>query len=274
MRPTFRVDYDEFKEQLMALAFASRREFSEVIQEQAKLTAFDLIKTTPPNDKQPINESFNLQKKKGEAAIRGDVSTLFQPLSSIAAYSAPTGRKRGKSGRFEPTALKKLAQEGKWDELSEMMFASGITKKKVDVVADVKEKDFLEYKNQLGLKPGRIKKDGYSRKLVYDGSAIARLVNELTDRVGWAKAGWMKAAKALGVQRIPGWITKHNAPGSFLDDSKDPDYPVITMFNNVKYVEKLNKGNRLLYRALKNRQRAMEIATEKAIEHFAAKFKG
>lgn len=268
MTPIFKVDYPGFKGQMMDLAFASRREFRDVVREQAKLTAFDLIKTTPPNDSQPINESFNIQRKKGEAAIHSDVTKLFQPLDSLKVFSAPRSR------RLQRGQLRNLASQGKWQELSDELFALQITDKKEDVVGTVDEKSYLDYKGTFGQKQGRLKKEEYPRKLVFDGSAIVRLVNELRDRVGLAKSGWMKAANALGVQRIPSWITRHNGSGSFVDDSANTDAPVITMFNNVRYIQYLNKYNRLLNRALRNRRRAMEISTEKAIEHFTEKFKG
>mgnify|MGYP006290725413 CR=1 FL=1 len=44
-----------------------------------------------------------------------------------------------------------------------------------------------------------------------------RIVREmrkyLRAKQGWTASGWMAAASKLGVKGIPGWITRHNAPG-------------------------------------------------------------
>lgn len=247
-----------FYDKIRDLQASSGRDIAEIVQQQARLTNFELIKSTPPHSKAPINESFSIQKKMGEGTIEMDVNRLYQPLSKIKAVSQP-----GEEFKFFFLALKK-----KWGDLADALFHAKIFDKKPSII----EKADFQLQRKIRGSRGRISKYFRDPIQVFDEPSITAIKKILRDRVGWAKAGWLKAAVRLGVKGIPGWITRHTgSPGTYSFNFKTAA-PFFEMRNNVKYIENLAKNTALLQRVFRNRIRAMEISIEKAIEHWARKF--
>ncbi len=266
----FSVDMQSFGSQLARLAMASRRTNKEVLIQQCRIMAVDLIRSTPPTGNRPLTESFAAQKKKGEMSVDRDITRLFQPLTTIRAVLDPMPRR----GHYKPSRLdylKHLAERGQFQELSEAMFDMQITDERVPIVAAITTEEYrAEW--MLFATRGTVSAKRARRTLVWDSSALAVVREEVKKRVGWAKAGWMPAARHLQAKRLPAWITDKNAPGGFIDDTNDADEPAFTFINNVKYIAYLNNGNRLLLRVIRERQRAMEISIEHALEHYIEEF--
>jgi hypothetical protein len=52
---------------------------------------------------------------------------------------------------------------------------------------------------------------------------LKRLTKSLQDRVGWARAGWLRAYAALGGTRVGSWVARHgNAPGMYVNGTSNP----------------------------------------------------
>jgi len=264
------VDFREFGTQIARLAAASRRTNREVVQQQARLVVVDLIKCTPPTGNRPLTETFGFQRRKGEMTADRDIHRLFQPLTSIKAVMYPTGA--GKNAKRQRSQyLKHLAEKGDWNTLSQALFHMGVTETLVPMQGSLELGEYRAAWKLFGAR-GNVSAKRARRYLVWDSSALERVRTEVKNRVGWAKAGWMTAARALGVKRIPSWIADHPAPGGIEDGLSNGDQPSFTVINAVSYISYLNSGNRLLVRVLRNRERAMEISIEHALQHFINDF--
>jgi len=266
----FDVDLADFGRQIQLLANATRRTLRDTVLDQSRLLVRDLIKTTPPHGTRPIQEDWTFQRHKGEKAIALDIRRLFQPLNTIRAVMYPTGMSHhGRNARR--LYLQYLADRGDWHGISESLFAMHVTGDRVNIVGAITRASYREEWSRYQ-KRGRIPK-GVVNSMVWDAGSVTLVTREVCLMVGFAKGGWLKAANALHVQRLPAWVTRHEgAPGSFEDLTEDTDKPSFTMTNDVAYIAYLNAGGRLVNRAMRNRQRAMEISTEKAIEYFCRDF--
>lgn len=263
----FDLNLAEFGRQVQTLANATKRTVGEVVREQARLTVRDLIRSTPPHGKRPIMESWTFQRRKGEETIALDVNRLFVDAKSIRAIVSPTGRAH-KGRNLKRQYLKQLLDQGRYERITEALFAMHVTPQRLRVIGALTKQAYRQEWTKFQ-KRGRIPKGVNSDIFVSRAETITAVIKEIAMKVGFAKAGWMKAAKKLELTRVPAWIARHtDAPGSFVDLTQDTATPSFTITNDVAYIAYLNAGNRLLNRALGNRQRAMEISIDHAIEHF------
>jgi hypothetical protein len=241
-----------------------------VVQQQARLIVRDLLKSTPPHGTRPLTESFGFQRRKGQLTADRDVARLYQPLTSIRAVMAPEPRGSVKPSRRD--FLKHLAEAGKWTELSEALFDMRVTDDHAPIQGTL---TFEEYRSTWNLfrgkRSGSVSAKRARKVLVWDGGALKLVREKIGLRIGWAKAGWMASVRKLAVKGVPTWISRHPAPGGCVVQDAGGEYS-ITLTNSVSYIAYLNSGNRLLNRVLANRERAMEITLEHAIEHSVEEF--
>jgi len=266
------VDFAEFGQDIARLAAATRRSLREVVEQQSRLIIIDLMKSTPPTGNRPLTESFAFQRRKGESMVERDVTHLFQPLTSIRAVIYPQSADP-KSRNVRRQYLRSLAERGLWTELTEQLFQMHVTDERVPIQETLTSDEYYQtWKENLRARGRRVYAKNVRRVLVWESSAFERVKREMKGHVGWAKSGWMEAARHLGVKHIPSWIADKPGPGGYFDETSNADAPAFTIINSVAYISYLNSGNRLLVRVLNNRERAMEISLEHAIDHFVEDF--
>lgn len=92
---------------------------------------------------------------------------------------------------------------------------------------------------QLRNSQGRISPNQKAVMVVRNPSALKTYVTSEMAKVGQGKGGWASCARALGgVRGLPRWITKHNSPGSVLENYASRAMRV-TMINQVPYADSL-----------------------------------
>ncbi len=92
---------------------------------------------------------------------------------------------------------------------------------------------------QLRNNQGRIPPSQKPVMIVKNPSALKSYVASETKKVGFGKSGWSTCARILGgVRDIPGWITRHNAPGQALENY-GTDVTSITLINEVPYASEI-----------------------------------
>ena len=85
-------------------------------------------------------------------------------------------------------------------------------------------------------------------------------IKRVQGRVGSAKAGWLLAYIGLGGKRAPDWILRHGmGHGTFIDGTKTPDNPTITVGNQTKWGLHNDESGRAVSKAI--RDRAMRMNT-------------
>jgi hypothetical protein len=100
----FELDTRAFEVELERRLQRTKRAAGEVVADQARLFVRDCIKLTPPFDKQPLGESFNVQRRAGERAVLQDVGKVFVTLGGV-----DLGKAIAKRGIFESPDESNLA---------------------------------------------------------------------------------------------------------------------------------------------------------------------
>jgi hypothetical protein len=250
MSATFDLNTAAFERQVAELINVTRRDSAEVLKQEAKLFVRDVVKHTPPFGKAPATESFNEQKKAGEAAVDRDIRRAFLPLSRF-----------GK-GREDHVVeeLKKLARQGRISAAQKML--KDLTGRDWEVFMTVEPQV-----HEMLRKRGRVNRQRQP-KIILKEASLRKFLAEKKKHVGKAKGGWAAAAAALGV-KLPNWITKHGSPGSVQNQLNHATAPQITVSNLVGYIQGAGAELRIISRALESRTVAMKAKLEKIL---AAKF--
>lgn len=259
MTPTVSLDTARLNEDLRAFVASTGRDLGVAIRQQAKLLTRDLIGGTPPFGKHAFRrssndlgagESYNEQRKIGEAAVRRDVRRVFQPFKEYAAFIG----KKFNNPRLEQYLLK-LGRQSDTQQL-QRIFKKWMWHPKIKTTAT--RPDHVARRDRRG----RVKRatntfilDERSR-VNYEKTAIAS--------VGKAKAGWLQAAIGLGVGGIPNWIRRHNSPGLYQDATAHLVTPSVTIGNLVNYASEMPME--VFQAALENRRRSMVIEANKIME--------
>lgn len=259
MQPTVSIDEARLNQALRQFIADTGRDVAKVVRDQARLLTRDLIGGTPPFGKHAFRrvsnslgegESYNDQRKIGEAAVRRDVGRVFQSFRKYAAYVA----KKFNKPKLE-TYLLQLARQSDTQTL-ERIFRKWLWRAKVRTTALRGEHLKRRQKN------GRVKKG--PAVFVLDDRSIKNYEREVVSHVGKAKAGWLAAARGLGVRGLPAWITRHSSPGLFQDQTGDTTKPTITIGNLVDFAAEIPET--VWTAALENRMRSMKIEAEKVME--------
>ena len=87
---------------------------------------------------------------------------------------------------------------------------------------------------------GRINQ-GTAPTLIMDYGKIAKYQKIIQGNVGYAKSGWVNAARQIstrGLGQINGWIKNKPGSGTGVDATANTAYPTIYLTNNVPWVTK------------------------------------
>lgn len=90
-------------------------------------------------------------------------------------------------------------------------------------------------------------------------STLRDMIRAKQEKVGWARAGWLRGYLALGGTRAPDWVMRH-APGSgtFTDGRTLPDNPMVAVYNTTDWARYHDEARRVVSDAMRARARAMQ----------------
>ncbi len=95
--------------------------------------------------------------------------------------------------------------------------------------------------------------------IVQDPKRVEAYVKKEVAKVGTGKSGWASCARALGgVAGIPGWITRHNAPATVVENYGDGTEVEIVLTNQVPYASEILTGPQ--------KSEAIDIANDKLLK--------
>lgn len=263
------IDQGHWTNQLHRLARAMGKSLEEAVKQQAGLVTLDAMLLTPPfpseggGGSKALKSSWPAHRKAGEAAVARDLKRVFRPASNWTGLS--TGK--GRDNRADQAA--KLARSGDLDGIK-ALFKSGRIKR---VVALANASDAAQHKakrNRRGhvspsfrgilVHTGRVptfeqRREGRVEK--YGG--LQGLYRRTIKAIGFAKAGWLKAAQQLGVaKRVPAWVRRHSsAPGVYRPEGKDL-MQAVTVGNAVPYIQEAGRELQIVRVAMAGRSRLME----------------
>lgn len=259
MTPTVSLDVARLNEDLRAFVASTGRDLAQAIRDQARLLTRDLIGGTPPFGKHAFRrssnefgagESYNEQRKIGEAAVRRDVRKVFQPFKQYAAFIG----KKFNNPKLEQYLLK-LGRQSDTQQL-ERIFKKWMWHPKIKTTAT--RPDHIKRRDRRG----RVKRA--TNTFILDERSRVNYEKQAISHVGKAKAGWVKAAQALGLSSIPNWITRHSSPGLFQDSTTDLTHPSVMIGNLVDYANAQSwEGFGFVF---ENRRRSMVLQASKIME--------
>lgn len=163
--------------------------------------------------------------------------------------------KRTPPGDFQATGWKRIAGETsiKADLAKIMKPTKSIGTRKRETRTDP-QRIHKEYRR----KRGRVQTDlrrGKDERFRIEAASFQIYRNRVLQRVGYMAAGWAKAAQFLGAS-IPGWITRHSAPGAGTVMLRGEDIE-LNLTNSAVYPESRGLVDRRAVAALKKRYWAM-----------------
>lgn len=239
------VEVSNFERNAVAFAVAADRELVDVLTQEARLFAKNVIQRTPPFVSMSGLESFAVQRRAGEEAVKRDVERAFAPVDTLPEKFTRSPRlKRQMERAIEARDIDRV--------------------RGLFVVAKIPSSSLVQapteaLHNSVRDRRGRVRRSRTSY-YVMDGRALQRFVRQKQKLVGRAKAGWVAGARALQVRGLPQWIQRHPEQGIVIDQLRT-DWsadPYITLRNTVSYIDTLERNVQMVPQALRGRSIAME----------------
>jgi len=98
-------------------------------------------------------------------------------------------------------------------------------------------------------------------------------LNKVAGRIGWAKAGWLKAYTVLGGIRAAAWITRHGTQKGGYTDGTANTKPFIKVWNDTGWAQRDGNADAVMRRAVADRSIRMKSYFETQMR-LAAQGKG
>ena len=158
--------------------------------------------------------------------------------------------KRTPPGDFQATGWKRTA--------GERLIKADLAKIMVSSKRPSARPDPQRIHNEYRRKRGRVHTDlrkGKDTRFRIEAAAFQIYRNRVLQRVGYMAAGWAKAAQFLGAS-LPGWITRHSAPGAGTVIVRGQDIE-LELTNAAVYPDSRGLVDRRAVAALKKRYWAM-----------------
>jgi len=221
------VDAKAFNDAVNNIIATSNRDMKEVVNQQGKLLAIELMNYTPPfaGGKVPKGEASKTTKgdqRQGMEAVKRDILRTMTP----------------------PSELFKMGFKNKW---LEKVVKSKDDKKIQQYFESVKSPILNKYKvaqfdPQLHLSKRVYSnrfRPKYQYKFVSNEGFVKKYIKEMQGRVGYMKAGWAVAAQFFGAT-IPKWIEDHlyYAKGEVKILNEDPTNYSIEMANYTPTIDR------------------------------------
>jgi hypothetical protein len=262
------VDQGHWANQLHRLAAAMGKSLDEAVKQQAGLVCIDCMRLTPPfpsttgvkGDSKALRSSFGQHKKAGEAAIMRDLKRVFRPASMFPGASI---------GDSRAEAVAKLAKEGNLEGIKDL-FKSGGIKRLVGIKEAATREIYKAKRNQRGRVSPTFRgfllhtgiapqfEDRRTGKIEAYGG-LASLYKATIKRLGMAKAGWLKAADALGVgKRVPAWVRRHGTRNGIFRHEGEGVRQSVVLGSGVPYMQYKGRDLGIVTIALEGRQRLIE----------------
>ena len=260
----FQFDQRDFSKQLDRLRRVVRKDTGELLRAQTRLFVADACALTPPTGGNPLGAAGTARnatslpgnslsaRKQGQDAVARDIRRLCLSFDDLEMAKG--------EGRMAVN-LRGLLRAGQYGTALQVLDRAGVRVESIEATATV------EVLNRHRDRRGRVVRG--RRVLVRDGRSIVRLLRSQQALVGRAKAGWKRAADALGL-RLPRWITRHEEPGIFTEQGRGDNRSII-VGNALGYAQKLDQTANIMNRAYRNRLRNLRAQVEAATAAAARK---
>lgn len=171
-------------------------------------------------------------RKAGENAVSRDIGRVYK--SSHLARDQM--KKRGPEGEAMAKAFGGMLRRGEVGKAQELLKRSGIPMRGLQLAMF----DGGEMHRRKRNARGRINA-GTAPTLIMDWGKIKKYQKIIIANVGYAKSGWVNAARQIstrGIGQINGWIKSKPGSGTGIDATRNTNYPTIYLTNNVPWVKR------------------------------------
>ena len=263
MSPKWQMDLQAFADAGRELMDELGKTEAEFLKQQGRLLLDDLVHMTPPfirgsSGKGITSQSYALQRKVGENAVKRDIKKVFRPFSPLGRYLA-----RKSTDKHMQQRIADYAADGNLTAIRTIV--KDMLGQKTDVRREVEPALQMVRRN----KKGRVSSD-YPITFILNERQLKSYIKEVQSHVGFSKSGWARAAQALGY-KMPNWITRHNAPGLFKDESAAKPVASLTIGNVLKWSDDYSPLS-IVETALKIRTESMQKQLIHLIDIEAGKF--
>lgn len=200
------------------------------LSKQAQLLCEDCINATPPKG-----------MSEGKKRVQNDMQKIFHPLDPA---------------QFTSKGIQSLIRRSDmsaWNAAATSMRSGPLAGTQA-----VNPTEQLHTANRD--RRGRAKKTNFVTLWKQRG-AFKSLLKSAQERVGWAKAGWLRGYLALRGTRAPAWVTRHGlAKGQFIDGRIGGDTTkwFIEVYNDTGWGNRADNSQQIVNVAIRARTHAME----------------
>jgi hypothetical protein len=247
---TFNVRPDElerFNRDLRTYVATFEKDLEKEIENQGRLFLRDAINITPPMQANHGNTFQTVapmtQRRQGEQAITRDLNRLYHALNSLELIANPHSKKLAKQ-------IRKLIRNREYEALSELL-----KEFRIDNMGVIPDANAAHHRAHRLPSNGKVRKSIKVPYLVISAPTIQSRKKQAKEMVGFAKSGWMAAARGLQLKGVPNWVARHRGPGIFQRDGRNHQYSVL-LGNSVRYIQHL--ADRIRSRALRRRSDQMQ----------------
>jgi hypothetical protein len=231
-----RLDRARFDRKMRELARLLNKSLSEVLRDEARLALNAAVKMTAPMTYAvSMTQSLAAQRRIGEEAVRRDVRQVF-----------PTEIRNEKSAI---AAVQKLARAGRSEEAEKIL-------RDVKAAAEWvpgSTPSSAHHRKQRNRR-GRVRRNP-QRMIGPTEAAVAGYVRQRIKHVGISKAGWVTAARDLGL-KLPRWIARNDkGNGRIIKLHEGTGRDSITMVNSVPWIADSKEHNRIAADVARSRER-------------------
>lgn len=250
-----RIEQGDYANQVRRLAKVYGKDIDEMMRAQARLFVRDAMKLTPPTGKSALSEKWPQQLEAGKVSVLRDVKRKAKAASTVKVLSVGANP----SGASGPDKWARLYRKSK-DQF-------------LDVLRDKAKLNFRDVFPELNRENASalIRSKQKRKTLIYDGTPpqydagkgplfvspeFAAVVEHKWKLLGIAKAGWMKAANALGLKGVPKWIKRHAgvAEGVYVHPTVTGWGTSYTVGSAVGYMQSTGARRRVIERAWESRR--------------------
>jgi len=238
------VDGRDFSEWVVAKARAVGKGLGEVLRDEASYVGETAAKITPPHSgSMSPSESWGIQKKAGQNAVRRDLGMVYISLTSVANQIKDRDEQAAKGYRSE-------VRKGNVREAQRILYSVGLQQLASKEIGPFDASlHSLRRDNR-----GRVTKNG-RQQVVTDSATLNRYLRAELAKVGKLKKGWYLAGKRLPRDpKVAAWVRKATGgAGSLVDKSRKGLNPYVRLWNEVGYASGANRTNRFTSMAVRLR---------------------
>lgn len=260
------IDHGHWSNQVRKLNRIMQQTMEQTLRGQAKLFVRDAIRFTPPFGDAPITEPFAKQLEIGRESVFRDRKRVFVEASSMRELC------QGRFGR----EITRLVAKGNTAKANELLLTK-LKRNTSGLQLSALNMTWRGKRNRRGVVPR-----GNAPSILHDGvlpeyrpelnglktlpqdPELRRILEEKLARVGAAKSGWAKAARALKLP-LPPWIRKGKGAqsGTYHETGSSSAFAV-EVRNNVPFIQATGRELKIVARAWKNRERNIAKQIEAA----------